>query len=104
MSRGPGVSNGRTIRSGQGFNRGGRNGGQWAGRGSRNYAGRGWRGGPGVSFAFGAGYYGYDDDGYSSYGYDPSAGDDSYCAARFHSYDPRSGTYLGYDGQRHPCP
>lgn len=28
----------------------------------------------------------------------------SYCAQRFKSYDPRSGTYLGYDGLRHPCP
>jgi hypothetical protein len=26
------------------------------------------------------------------------------CAARFHSYDAASGTYLGIDGQRHPCP
>ncbi|WP_424618529.1 BA14K family protein [Bradyrhizobium sp.] len=23
---------------------------------------------------------------------------------RFKSYDPNSGTYLGYDGNRHPCP
>ena len=28
----------------------------------------------------------------------------SYCAQRFRSYDPASGTYLGYDGLRHPCP
>ena len=28
----------------------------------------------------------------------------AYCAQRFKSYDPRSGTYLGYDGLRHPCP
>jgi hypothetical protein len=27
-----------------------------------------------------------------------------YCASRFRSYDPRSGTYLGYDGYRHACP
>jgi hypothetical protein len=27
-----------------------------------------------------------------------------YCASRFRSYDPASGTYLGYDGLRHPCP
>ena len=27
-----------------------------------------------------------------------------YCMRRFRSYDPRSGTYMGYDGQRHPCP
>jgi len=26
------------------------------------------------------------------------------CAARFRSYDPATGTFLGYDGQRHPCP
>ncbi|MEH2520918.1 hypothetical protein V1279_006491 [Bradyrhizobium sp. AZCC 1610] len=29
---------------------------------------------------------------------------DAYCSQRFKSYDPRSGTYLGYDGLRHPCP
>ena len=28
----------------------------------------------------------------------------SYCRSRFRSYDPYSGTYLGYDGYRHPCP
>jgi hypothetical protein len=28
----------------------------------------------------------------------------AYCAQRFKSYDPASGTYLGYDGMRHPCP
>jgi hypothetical protein len=27
-----------------------------------------------------------------------------YCMSRFKSYDPGSGTYLGYDGYRHPCP
>jgi hypothetical protein len=37
-----------------------------------------------------AAYYGGDDVGY--------------CMSRFKSYDPRSGTYLGYDGRRHPCP
>ncbi|NWG23519.1 MAG: BA14K family protein [Pseudorhodoplanes sp.] len=32
--------------------------------------------------------------------------DDSvaYCMQRFRSYNPASGTYLGYDGKRHPCP
>jgi hypothetical protein len=30
-------------------------------------------------------------------------GDASYCAQRYRSYDPLSGTYLGYDGLRHPC-
>ena len=28
----------------------------------------------------------------------------AYCQQRFRSYDPASGTYLGYDGMRHPCP
>ncbi|TGN84366.1 BA14K family protein [Bradyrhizobium yuanmingense] len=28
----------------------------------------------------------------------------SYCAQRYRSYDPASGTYLGRDGLRHPCP
>jgi BA14K-like protein len=28
----------------------------------------------------------------------------AYCTQRFRSYDPGSGTYLGYDGLRHPCP
>lgn len=29
---------------------------------------------------------------------------DAYCFSRFRSYDPRTRTYLGYDGYRHPCP
>jgi hypothetical protein len=29
---------------------------------------------------------------------------EAYCLRRFRSYDPESGTYLGYDGRRHPCP
>jgi BA14K-like protein len=28
----------------------------------------------------------------------------AYCTQTYKSYQPRSGTYLGYDGQRHPCP
>ena len=62
---------------------------------------------------YGSGYYddGYYNNGYG--GYDDGAvavvpaqggGDASYCAQRYRSYDPASGTYLGYDGQRHPCP
>jgi hypothetical protein len=34
----------------------------------------------------------------------PVYGGNAYCAQRFKSYDPASGTYLGYDGRRHPCP
>ena len=37
--------------------------------------------------------------------YGPPPGDAiAYCTQRFKSYDPSSGTYLGYDGGRHPCP
>jgi hypothetical protein len=28
----------------------------------------------------------------------------AYCMSRYQSYDPASGTYLGFDGYRHPCP
>jgi len=27
----------------------------------------------------------------------------SSCAQRYRSYDTASGTFLGYDGHRHPC-
>lgn len=40
-------------------------------------------------------------------GYYPApapGGGASYCASRYRSYDPATGTYLGYDGVRHPCP
>ena len=63
---------------------------------------------------YASGYYpGYDDNGYGYY--DDAAvvaaapapvGDDAvaYCMQTYQSYDPASGTYLGYDGLRHPCP
>ncbi len=28
----------------------------------------------------------------------------AYCMQRYRSYDPASGTYMGYDGIRRPCP
>jgi hypothetical protein len=53
-------------------------------------------------------YYYYDDypydETYVVRGTGTSANDVAYCQQRFKSYDVRSGTYLGYDGQRHPCP
>ncbi|HET7886876.1 MAG TPA: BA14K family protein [Bradyrhizobium sp.] len=76
----------------------------------------------GDNYAYDTGYYG------DSYAYDsgvtfdvglpvvafdqPAAvegpvavgGDASYCAQRYRSWDPASGTYLGFDGLRHPCP
>lgn len=56
-------------------------------------------------------YYDYGPD-YYGYGYAPGpvvversgGGAEAYCERRFRSYDPASGTYLGYDGMRHPCP
>jgi hypothetical protein len=66
---------------------------------------------------YGPGYYGGYDPGpyypaypapayYGSPVYAGPPGGDAvgYCMQRFHSYDPRTGTYLGYDGYRHPCP
>ncbi len=52
-------------------------------------------GGPGPYYApaYGPGYYA------------PPPGDAiAYCMNTYRSYDPRSGTYLGYDGYRHACP
>jgi hypothetical protein len=54
------------------------------------------------------GYYGYP-PGYYGPAYvapAPYIGGDAvaYCVQRFRSYDPYSGTYVGYDGLRHPCP
>jgi hypothetical protein len=66
----------------------------------------------GDQYAYGPDYYG------DSYAFDtgpvvafdqpapvegPVVADASYCAQRYRSYDPASGTYLGYDGLRHPC-
>ena len=57
------------------------------------------------------GYYGYGgyDPGYYDQGYvsaPPYVGGNeiAYCQQRFRSYDPASGTYLGFDSLRHPCP
>ena len=93
--------------------------------GNRHWRGRHWRGygygfGAGVALgALGSSYY-YNDPYYygDSYAYAPdtyvddgeyaaapaSDGDAAYCAQRYRSYDPASGTYLNYDGNRYPCP
>ena len=71
--------------------------------------------GSALGYGYGYGYdpyyysddYAYDDGGYYDPGYVVSQAvvpDDSSCAARYRSYDPASGTYLGFDGLRHPCP
>jgi BA14K-like protein len=84
------------------------------------------RGYYGYDSGYGYGAYGYD-QGYGGYepdyvegpnyryGAGPGPGpayrqsyvggdsDVGYCQQRYRSYDPASGTYLGYDGLRHPC-
>jgi hypothetical protein len=108
-------------------------GGGWqmAGGHHGGWQGGGWRGGHhrhgggffpgfiagsaiGIGSAFASPYYYGDPYYYDSYGYYddspaaevvPSGGDDvAYCQQRYRSYDVGSGTYLGYDGLRHPCP
>ena len=60
-------------------------------------------GGPGY---YPPGYYDQYDNGPVAVVGDPGGGDETiaYCMQTYRSYDPRSGTYVGYDGQRHPCP
>ena len=65
-------------------------------------------------YGYGPGYYApgyYDDQQYYDQGPvvvapAPAGDDDSvaWCMQTYRSYDPRSGTYLGFDGYRHPCP
>jgi hypothetical protein len=76
-------------------------GGGWGGVGAGLAAGA--LIGGAIAASQGPYYYG------PGYGYAPAPayveGDAvGYCMQRFKSYDPRSGTYLGYDGLRHPCP
>jgi len=59
----------------------------------------------GYSYSYGPGYDSDYDDGYVAVAPGPVDGDSvAYCQQRFRSYDPASGTYLGYDGMRHSCP
>jgi hypothetical protein len=61
------------------------------------------------AYGYAPGYSGYYDQGYADQGYvavSPYGGGSEVadCQQRFRSYDPASGTYLGFDGMRHPCP
>lgn len=89
------------------WRRGGWHRGRGWGRGAGLGLGAGIVGGAILGSALAAPYYD------RSYGYYPRTtyygaygGGDAveYCSRRFRSYDPSSGTYLGYDGRRHPCP
>jgi hypothetical protein len=62
--------------------------------------------GPAAPAYYGGPAYG---PGYGGPAYGPGRGGPpgdavAYCMHRFKSYDPRSGTYLGLDNARHPCP
>ena len=64
--------------------------------GSTYYAGSPYTGAP---------YDDSEDDGPVVQATPETGGDDvAYCMQTYRSYDPRSGTYLGFDGFRHPCP
>lgn len=82
---------------------------RWRGR-------RGWGPGVGAAIIGGAILGGMLAAPYSDYGpyayepgpyvYGPGYGGNAvaYCMQRFRSYDPSSGTYVGFDGLRHSCP
>ena len=61
-------------------------------------------GGVAPSYGYVAPTYGYA-PGYNAYAYSEAPADQvGYCARRYRSYDPSTGSYLGYDGIRHACP
>src|SRR5215475_9805176 len=98
---------------------------RWGWRGGWGW-GRGWGWGIGAGVAAGAliggalaspyyygGYYGgpyygggyYADPGYYAEPYAGGGGGGvEYCMQRYRSYDPNTGTFMGNDGRRHPCP
>jgi hypothetical protein len=66
-----------------------------------------WAGGYGYGPYYGDGPYygnGYYGDDYADEGGGYGGGGVSRCAATFRSFDPRTGTYMGYDGVRRACP
>jgi BA14K-like protein len=83
-------------------------GGPPAGGGPPGYAGDPPAGGP-PGYAAGPPGYAAGPPGYAAgpsvYAGGRPAGDPvASCMQRFRSYDPKTGTYLGNDGQRHSCP
>jgi len=78
-------------------------GGVWRGQSSSDACVGTWvaqRSGPMTAQARGAPVYNYAPGPASRAPAAPSA---TSCAARYRSYDPASGTFLGNDGLRHPC-
>ena len=79
-------------------------------RGYRGYRGgygyRGYRRGPGTGAIIGGLAAGAIIGGAIAAGQANAAAQQNaaYCAQRYRSYDPASGTYLNNDGNRYPCP
>lgn len=83
-------------------------------RWTNNWRWRNNRYGYGYGYGYPYGYYGYGSGlgfglalsapYYASSRYYADGDAVAYCMSRFQSYDPASGTYLGFDGLRHPCP
>jgi len=109
----PGVSSAQIACTGAGYNcptgnAANPNGGQYRGHGvnrgyhrrARYYRGDGGFDGGGVAALAAGALIG---GALASQLQQPIAGNSDYCARRYRSYDPASGTYLGYDGLRHPC-
>ena len=95
-----------TVQYRHGGYRGRRLGGLGLGLGAGALIGGAILGAPRPYGRYGYGAYdpGYDDQGYTSILPNEGGDEIAYCQQRFRSYDPASGTYLGFDGLRHPCP
>ncbi len=84
-------------------------GGAWRGQGSSGFCDGTWvaqRRGPATAQTTGAAFSNYNDNfapGPAFRAPAAAAPGGAGCEARFRSYDPATGTYLGYDGRRHRC-
>ena len=68
------------------------------------YGYRGYSGYDGYAYDQGYAYAPGYDQGYVAVSPYTGGSEVAFCRQRFRSYDPASGTYLGFDGLRHPCP
>lgn len=59
-------------------------------------------GGPSYYY-YEAPYYGASDYAYVAPGASGESAWIAHCSAKYRSFDPATGTYLGYDGMRHSC-
>ncbi|WPP04435.1 BA14K family protein [Methylocella tundrae] len=126
-ARGGGHGGGRGGWHGGGVHGGGVHGGGWHGGGGRHYGGGGRYYGGGRRYYGGGGYYNGGNaagaaiaggilglatgaiiagSAANSAAASARVGDPnwlSYCARKYRSFDPSSGTYLAYDGNRYVC-